>query len=360
MRQREPGRKPGKPHTTYQPKVRQPAPKHGLSPGASVTYRAASAHARRGTLSAAAATVLILASVAGCGGGSGSEANETTSGSTSSEVPGTSLSVPGWVASRLEQIPGEDVQIAFGTSDHAPGRNRIAFAVIRTDAKLVESRRANLIIIRDGAKSGLKVDARLTPLGAGQTDGDDVNRLYVAKASLPQAGRYWLVAEPVGKSIQAAGSIEVKSQSESPAVGAKAIASRNPTVRETPARRITTADPPDIELLQYSIAESLEAKAPFVVAFATPAFCESRTCGPTVDVLEAARRKFERRGIRFIHVEIYEGNTPGNGVNRWVREWNLPSEPWVFVVDRSGTIRAKFEGAVSVAELERAIRANLL
>ena len=61
--------------------------------------------------------------------------------------------------------------------------------------------------------------------------------------------------------------------------------------------------------------------------------------------------------VRFVHVEIYKGNDPANGVNQWVAQWRLPTEPFTFVVDRSGVIRAKLEGAFSVGELERAVDA---
>jgi hypothetical protein len=90
------------------------------------------------------------------------------------------------------------------------------------------------------------------------------------------------------------------------------------------------------------------------VVFATPKFCESRTCGPVVDVVDAVRRRVP--GVGFIHVEIYEENNPALGVNRWVQEWKLPTEPWVFLVGRDGRIKAKFEGAVSEQELEAAVR----
>ena len=64
--------------------------------------------------------------------------------------------------------------------------------------------------------------------------------------------------------------------------------------------------------------------------------------------------------MRFIHVEVYEGNDPANGFNRWMQEWKLPTEPWTFLVDRNGTIVDRFEGTVSVIELEDAVRAKLL
>jgi hypothetical protein len=167
------------------------------------------------------------------------------------------------------------------------------------------------------------------------------------------------VADPAGKKIQAVGTIEVQKQSVSPALGAKAPASANPTLASAPAEDITTAHPPDTELLRYSIADSIQAQVPFVVVFATPEFCVSRVCGPTVEVVQNVAKKFDR-GVRFIHVEIYKDNDPKKGFNRWVQEWNLPTEPWVFLVDGAGVIRGKFEGAVSVAELERAVREDLL
>ena len=123
---------------------------------------------------------------------------------------------------------------------------------------------------------------------------------------------------------------------------------------------MTTRVPPDTGLLKYSIAQSLAAGKPFVVVFATPKFCTSRTCGPVVDVVDAAREHFIGNGIRFIHVEIYNNNDPTQGFNRWVREWDLPTEPWVFLVGADGRIKAKFEGSVSPRELNVAVRRALI
>jgi glutathione peroxidase-family protein len=43
-----------------------------------------------------------------------------------------------------------------------------------------------------------------------------------------------------------------------------------------------------------------------------------------------------------------------------VREWHLPGEPWTFLVGRDGRIKAKFQGSVSVSELDAAIHRLLL
>jgi hypothetical protein len=144
------------------------------------------------------------------------------------------------------------------------------------------------------------------------------------------------------------------------AVGATAPRSQTPTLASAPATQITTSRPPDLPLLRYSVAGSLAAHRPFVVTFATPKYCTSRVCGPVVDVMEAVRRRFESRGVRFIHVEVFSGNNPARGYNRWMREWGLASEPWVFLVGADGRVKAKFEGSVSAAELAAAVRSKLL
>jgi len=40
-------------------------------------------------------------------------------------------------------------------------------------------------------------------------------------------------------------------------------------------------------------------------------------------------------------------------------EWNLRSEPWIFVVDGQGMIRASFEGLTTRREVEAALRSML-
>jgi hypothetical protein len=123
---------------------------------------------------------------------------------------------------------------------------------------------------------------------------------------------------------------------------------------------LTTSVPPDRALLRTSIAAALAAHLPFVVTFATPRYCESRICGPVVDVVDHVRKQYAHTPVRFIHVEIYKQNNPNEGRNRWVQQWHLPGEPWTFLVGRDGRIKAKFQGAVSMTELGQAVRLLLL
>jgi hypothetical protein len=58
----------------------------------------------------------------------------------------------------------------------------------------------------------------------------------------------------------------------------------------------------------------------------------------------------------FIHVEIWEYPFENQKPVKAVQEWRLPSEPWVFVVDRDGNVRDRFEGAAPAEELEPALK----
>ncbi len=253
-----------------------------------------------------------------------------------------------------------------GTSDYAPGGVRLSFLVLAPNGESIERRQARVWVARglDRAPFG-HATALLEPIGVpgSYTAGYDVGHLYVTQLHLTRPGKYWVLAEPVGGNpIQALGNVIVRAKTLSPSIGSKAFASQTPTLASDHGdlSKLTTRAPPDRALLRYSIAGSLAAQKPFVVVFATPKFCASRTCGPVVDVVDRVRARFAKTPIRFIHVEIYRDNDPAKGFNRWVKEWRLPTEPWVFLVSGDGRVRAKFEGSISVAELSSAVRRALL
>jgi len=294
--------------------------------------------------------VLVAVVAAGCGTNNRSSSGAGAAGTLSS----------------LMKRPGEDVTVVNGDSDFAPGDLRFSFLVISHNARPVERDEARVWLARSQDGHPFETaTARLEeigPPGSGEAAFGGVGRIYVVHLQVPKPGRYWLVAEPVGAKIQALGTLDVKARSDSVAVGAKAPDSATPTLASThgDVAVLTTRVPPDRALLRYSVASSLAAHKPFVVTFATPRFCTSRTCGPVVDVVDYVRHKSAGSGVRFIHVEVFTKNRPALGYNRWMRQWGLQSEPWTFLVGRDGLVKAKFEGSVSAAELEAAIRRLLL
>jgi hypothetical protein len=303
---------------------------------------------------AAALTVTsCLLLLVGCGG------SDTESVATTTNPGG------GATLEELWRAPGDDVAVIPGTANHEPGNVRVSFLVVDADGRVVTLPTARVWVSEALDRTPfLETDAKLERIGVPGGDEADATHIYVVTVRLPHPGKFWLLAEPEGGStkVQALGNVIVSKHDPPPDVGDPAIASQTPTLASTGGdlAALTTRTPPDESLLRYSIADSLEAKVPFVVTFATPKFCASRTCGPVVDVVEEVARRFEDENVRFIHVEVYEDNDPAKGYNRWLQEWNLPTEPWTFLVDRKGTIVDRFEGTVSVNELEEAVRSKLL
>ena len=78
---------------------------------------------------------------------------------------------------------------------------------------------------------------------------------------------------------------------------------------------------------------------------------------PRIIVVRTLIPAYGRR-VAFVHQEIWQ---PGGmqTLTPTVEEWNLRSEPWTFVVDGDGMIRARFEGLTTRRELEAILRQML-
>jgi hypothetical protein len=64
--------------------------------------------------------------------------------------------------------------------------------------------------------------------------------------------------------------------------------------------------------------------------------------------------------VNFIHVEVYPYPF-GDSFQKQLRvpammEWNLETEPWTFLIDGDGVIQARYEGGITFAEMEPALK----
>lgn len=197
--------------------------------------------------------------------------------------------------------------------------------------------------------------------------------VYVFDADLPTAGTYGIQFTTAAKGAAPESirlGFDVQPTSSVVAVGDKAPASKTPTLADVDGKvaRISTDSSPVDAFYKTSIADAIAAKKPFVVAFATPKFCTSKQCGPTLDRLKPIAASHPN--VTFINVEPYElqftdgqlqpvltGDPPGLTPTAATNEWRLPLEPWVFVVDKDGIVRASFMLIFSDAEIDAALKA---
>lgn len=267
--------------------------------------------------------------------------------------------------------PGEGTIQAFITSsDLAVGQQRFAFVLLEDDIPVrAESVAVRFFKLKDESSPQLVGEGTIPWMSLG-IDGltsstAELDGIYFANIEFDEAGK-WGAGFTVGSVSDPAKEVriqfEVKAETSTVGVGDEAISVDSPTLRTAELKQIDTSPEPDEAFHQVSIAEALESGKPAVIAFTTPAFCESRTCGPTMEILKAA---YERYGDDFnwIHVEPFELDEDGvlvlrNGqrVNAdAANTWRLPSEPWVFVVDAEGTVVARYDGPLALDELAYAL-----
>lgn len=143
-----------------------------------------------------------------------------------------------------------------------------------------------------------------------------------------------------------------------PAPGQPAIPSPTPTTHDDFAWEALCTRDPDCGMHETSLADALADGRPVLLAFATPAYCQTTVCAPAVDVIDEVRRSATDWGdLAFIHVEIY--TDAASTVTPPVLEWGLPTEPWYFAIDRAGVIVDRRDGPLvseDVVTLIEAVR----
>ena len=131
--------------------------------------------------------------------------------------------------------------------------------------------------------------------------------------------------------------------------------------------QISTDPEPVARFYDVSILDAIDAGTPAIIAFVTPSFCQSGTCGPTIEKVKAVAERHPE--VNVVHVEPYLMHVKDGYLQPllseegwlqsapWTEIWGLRTEPFVVVIDADGLVRAKFEGAVTAEEIEAALAA---
>jgi hypothetical protein len=190
-------------------------------------------------------------------------------------------------------------------------------------------------------------------------DPDAAQAVYVVpKVDFDAKGPWVAIAMLKGKNGLEASRVPtpvIEQYPDIPKVGEKAPLIHTPTAADVGGdlAKIDTRIPPD-QMHKVDFAEVV-GKKPVVLVFATPALCQSRVCGPVVDVAQQVADEYKGE-VEFIHMEVYNDNDPNKGIRPQLRTYNLPTEPWTFLIGADGIIKDRIEGAYGVSELEEAVK----
>jgi hypothetical protein len=328
----------------------------------------------------ALATVAALAA-AGCGAGKKSadpvdqvaESGGLRDRVRTASAP-TTADFPAAKGRSLEEVAdgigGGNVEAALASSVFTVGDNRLAFGVIDDQGQFVYGKTAVYVARTPAAPAQgpyvAPADVLVTqpPYRSKQaaTEQDPFAAIYAAQVPFSKKGAYSvLVATTVdGKLVAAPTQVQVSSRSADPIpeVGDKPPHVQTDTLASAKGdvASIDTRQPPD-DMHGDSFADVV-GKKPVALLFATPQLCQSRVCGPVVDIAAQMKAKYGKQ-VDFIHQEVYVGNDPKKGLRPSLRAFNLRTEPWLFVVGRDGRITARMEGSVGVNAFEQALKTAL-
>ena len=269
---------------------------------------------------------------------------------------------PGWT------VVGNELEITLATPDLGVGEQRFALVLSNQDGLIklpvIEFTSYRYPDGYAGSRQGPFESklARFTEFSFG------TRGIHVTSLSFNATGEWGVetrVPRPDGSTATAEVRFRVEEHPRSIAVGEHAPPSRNRTISDVESVcELTTGSLVDESLYQTTIADALSRQRPFVVVFASPAFCTNAVCGPQVEVVSDLHDRFGGKAD-FIHVDLYEnpheiqGDLASAVTSPLLAEWGLTSQEWTFVVSADGKVAARFENFVGTSELEQAINAVL-
>jgi hypothetical protein len=326
--------------------------------------------------------------VAGCGGGSDTQSHINKQAEAGKSVPAPPKSAfPATEGRTLHELLEDEVKVQAtakitpSAEAFYPGTNRYPFLVAEKDTAAGKPGKeipgAEVAVyyapVRVGKSRGEAFEhpavgpfpARIESLatkppfqGTTTTENPEVAEVvYSTDIDFPRAGEYRPVAlmkEKGGWAKIALRSIRVGEFAKIPRPGEKAPLIQTPTAKSVGGNlaELSTRVPPDTQN-KVNYADVL-GKEPILLLFTTPKFCQSRVCGPVVDVAQQAQHQFEGKA-NFIHMEIYNENDPSKGVRPQVRRFHLPTEPWLFAINREGVVSATIEGGFGTKLMDQIV-----
>jgi hypothetical protein len=319
-------------------------------------------------VAAAAVSMFAALALVACGGSSGDE-SDSSAAPAKSQFPSPEGSSS--IADFVNEVGPSDqtvVALAGNVFEPQPGESRLGFGLFDVGGTPISDGEVAIYAQAPGSDTvegpfPASVESLHTdPAFAARTtteDPDAASVVYVTHLPFEEAGKYRLAAViKDGDSFTATttlpGGANVQADSKIPDVGEKAPVVDTPTVDSVGGdiASIDTRLPPD-DMHDVNLADAL-GKKPVVLLFATPQLCQSRVCGPVVDVEDQVESKY-KDDVDFIHMEIYEDNKPPK-LRPQVTDYGLYTEPWLFVIDKDGNVSTRIEGAFSVPELDDAVK----
>jgi hypothetical protein len=184
-------------------------------------------------------------------------------------------------------------------------------------------------------------------------DGIEERPYYVVRHTFPAPGTYRLGVNIAGGSAETFLTAVDPASVKTPVQGKPMPAVKTPTVSDPMGVDPICTHSPPCPWHEVSEDAALGEKRPLAFYIGTPARCQTKTCGPVLDVLLSQKATFESK-IRFVHLDVYKSLT-GDETIPAIDQLHLESEPWLFLVGADGVLRERFAGPIDRVEATAAL-----
>lgn len=256
------------------------------------------------------------------------------------------------------------IQVVLVPSELTAGPNRFAIGIFDQGGDMVHEGSVHLHYydLNDPANPFFEMEA---DAGISQTP-DKLVTVFTHERNF-ESGEYGVEVEltmPDGSTGLSGIRFDVLPESLSIEVGEQVPDIGSPTLRTNyqDLSTLTSAEEPNPAFYELSLDEALKNGKPTLLLFATPAFCQTRFCGPSYEIFDALHQKYAS-DLNFIHIEVFTG-LPDPEANGWepaapLIAFGLESEPWVYLISEDGTVLYRVEGVITMEEIERNLLANI-
>lgn len=263
---------------------------------------------------------------------------------------------------------GEDdatapLEVVLVTSELIVGPNRFAVGLFDGERQVVHDADVHFhyFDLSDPSAPALESEANARAL---QTP-DGSTTIFTHEREFSRAGDWGVEVQarfPDGTAALKRIGFEVVAESPTVKPGQTVPAFDTPTAASAGGdlSTITSAFEVNPAFYEQSLAGALSSGKPTVLLFATPAFCQTRFCGPAYEQLGDMYARYGQ-DVNFIHVEVYTG-LPDPSTNNWeiapsMTAFGLTTEPWLYLIDANGTVAYRVEGIFTAAEVEPHLQA---
>jgi hypothetical protein len=265
---------------------------------------------------------------------------------------------------------GGSTEVGLATSVFTVGRQRLAFGMIDEQGQFVYG--PSVVYVAptpdDPAKGPFAAPADVLVTEGryrseqAASESDPFAAVYESQVRFDKPGNWAvLVVTQTGNTYVAAPSqVKVTTEDKDPIpdIGEPAPKVATDTLESVSGNEdlLDTRTPPS-DMHRESFDHVVGSK-PVALLFATPQLCQSRVCGPVTDIALQLKEQYGDR-MEFIHQEVYEDNDPQQGLRPPLQEFQLQTEPWLFVVDTNGRVTSRLEGSFGLRAFEDAIKTAL-